>query len=454
MLMLLCVVCMGLTSHAAPGEVTLTKAKAGLSKVTLTWKKAAGAKGYYVYYEKDNGSLKKIATVRNGNKTKITITKLKNNVTYKFCVAAFSGSSTGPVSNVKKATPTVGNPGKLKEVRVLRISSKRVYLRWSTNTKASGYQVFMLNESTGEYELVKNVAKTKNMCMISNLKNGKTYYFKVRAYLKKGGAYGYGRMSATLVGRPVSYATMRKTASVHPYYYKAKMNYAVSSGGVNIPSGASVTVTDLGSSKSKVTYKSQTVKVPTASLTLEDFIVKPSAAPTNEVAENFVNIKGYQSETNYLIWINTYSQHMYVFQGSQYNWKCVKVSPCCTGKLEKPTPLGVSQVHNKKDVVFFTTVSGTAIQGGFWGLRISGGYIHSWLYNITSIVDFDWKTEEIKKVLVPPTQLNADGTGSGVMKWNAENYSRPASSGCIRVPIAFARWMYENVPLDTTNVTH
>jgi len=456
-LMLICVLGMGLSARADLGATRLKKAKAGLSKVTLKWEKVSGAKGYYVFYEKNDGTLKKAAAVKGANKTSVTVTKLKNNVTYKFCVAAYNGAEMGEYSNFKEATPTVGNPGKVRQARVLRISNKRVYLAWDTNPKAAGYQIMMLDEATGAYKEIKRLSKETKTVMISNLKNGTTYYFKIRAFMRKGRAIGYGPMTPALMGRPVSYSTLRKTAQVHPYYYKATMNGAVTVDGVKIPAGKTITVTDLGSSKSKITYRNQTHKIPTASFTLTEFIVKPSAAYSAEVAENFVNIRGYQSPTRYLLWINTYTQHLYVFEGSQYNWKYVKSTPCCTGKIEKPTQLGVSQVFTgtKRPVVFFTTVSGKAIQGGFWGMRVGGGgYIHSWLYNITNIVDFDWSEERIRRVTVPESSLPTTLAQGKSMQWNGENFSYPSSSGCIRVTIAFAKWLYDNIPESTTNVTY
>lgn len=457
LMMLICVVGMGMSAHAELESPRLTRAKAGLSKVTLKWQSVPAAKGYYVYTVKKDGSLKQRAKVKGAGKTTITITRLKNNVTFSFCVAAYRGAEVSEPSNIRKATPSVGNPGKVKQARVKSISNKRVYLAWDTNPKADGYQIMMLNESTGAYEQIKAVPRDVGNCMISNLKNGTTYYFKIRAFLKKGRAYGYGPMTATLVGRPLSYSTLRKTSQVHPYYYKAKMNYAVTVDGVKIPAGKTVTVTDLGTSTSKITYDSKTLKIPTASFTPESFVVKPSAAYSPEVAENFVNIRGYQSPTDYLVWINTYTQQLYVFRGSQYNWKYVKHTPCCTGKIEKPTRLGVWQLYagSKKPVVFFTTVSGKAIQGGFWGIRTGGGgYIHSWLYNITDIVDFDWEEERIRALTVPESSLPTTLAQGKHMQWNGENFSYPSSSGCMRVTIAFAKWLYDNVPESTTNVIY
>ena len=61
-------------------------------------------------------------------------------------------------------------------------------------------------------------------------------------------------------------------------------------------------------------------------------------------AEFFVNDRGLASGTSSLVWINTYTQTMYMFNGSAGNWHCVLASKCSTGKAASPTHTGVSGV--------------------------------------------------------------------------------------------------------------
>lgn len=59
-------------------------------------------------------------------------------------------------------------------------------------------------------------------------------------------------------------------------------------------------------------------------------------------AEFFVNDRGLSSSTGTLVWINTFTQTMYMFNGSAGNWHCVLARKCSTGKAASPTPTGVS----------------------------------------------------------------------------------------------------------------
>lgn len=72
-------------------------------------------------------------------------------------------------------------------------------------------------------------------------------------------------------------------------------------------------------------------------------------------AEDFVNDHGINppvaapsSKTQYLIWVSTYQQHLYVFEGSAGNWELIKDWECATGAAKSPTPTGHGKVIWKK----------------------------------------------------------------------------------------------------------
>ena len=57
-------------------------------------------------------------------------------------------------------------------------------------------------------------------------------------------------------------------------------------------------------------------------------------------AEDFVNKSKKSSKSKYLIWVSTYTQHIYIFKGKKGNWKLVKDWECSTGSAGSPTPTG------------------------------------------------------------------------------------------------------------------
>lgn len=83
-------------------------------------------------------------------------------------------------------------------------------------------------------------------------------------------------------------------------------------------------------------------------------IKKPSGDYATNAYENgvtptlYVNQTGYGSPTGYLIWISLYSQRVYVFQGSAWNWTLVQDWQCGSGKAKTPTPTGMNKSLHKK----------------------------------------------------------------------------------------------------------
>lgn len=60
---------------------------------------------------------------------------------------------------------------------------------------------------------------------------------------------------------------------------------------------------------------------------------------TNEEATLFINDSKVGSKNNSLVWVNTYTQHIYLFKGKKGNWKISGVNDeCSTGKATAPSP--------------------------------------------------------------------------------------------------------------------
>lgn len=71
-----------------------------------------------------------------------------------------------------------------------------VTITWTGRKSLTGYQVYKTNASGGNKTKVKTVKTTS--VTIKNLKPGKTYYYRVRGYLKKNGKTKYTKFSKVL----------------------------------------------------------------------------------------------------------------------------------------------------------------------------------------------------------------------------------------------------------------
>ena len=73
-------------------------------------------------------------------------------------------------------------------------------------------------------------------------------------------------------------------------------------------------------------------------------VYNSGATYSPQEAEFFVNMYGLGSSTGKLVWVNTYTQTIYMFSGSACNWTCDFYGKCSTGKAASPTPTGVTGI--------------------------------------------------------------------------------------------------------------
>ena len=128
--------------------------------------------------------------------------------------------------------------------------------------------------------------------------------------------------------------------------------------------------------------------------------------------ENTVNSVESISNTNNYILVNLSEQRVYIFYGTNHNWKLINTFSCASGRPETPTING----H------FFLGVKGPYFKSGEtvyckYFSQISGNYLfHSILYDKSGNI--------------------LDGDLGAV-----------ASHGCIRLALENAKYIYESIPI-------
>ena len=137
--------------------------------------------------------------------------------------------------------------------------------------------------------------------------------------------------------------------------------------------------------------------------------------------EVFVNMKGYKSNTDYLVWVNLSHQRVNVFKGSEGEWELVECFIVATGGPGRGTKRGVTTVTRKQDIWHF------------------GSYI------VRPIVRF-WPGTGYafhSRLLFPGTEALKDGS-----------IGYPVSAGCVRMYCDDVWYIYNNIPDGTTVVVH
>ena len=168
-------------SPATPNKITLAKTKlksvsniAGGIKVT--WNKVKQAGGYYIYRKTGTSKTwQKIATIKKGSTVSYVDKKrLVNGTQYTYMVKAYKGSSVGTgttLKTVRLAAPAITS---------CTSRSRAITLKWKKSSNVTGYEIRYTIGSSSKTIRVKNKAAVKSV--IKNLKKGKTYTVRMRAY--------------------------------------------------------------------------------------------------------------------------------------------------------------------------------------------------------------------------------------------------------------------------------
>lgn len=138
-----------------------------------------------------------------------------------------------------------------------------------------------------------------------------------------------------------------------------------------------------------------------------------------EIMEAFVNQKGYDSSTDYMIWVSLKTQTVNVFEGGQGSWQLIRTMPCASGKNSTPTARGEFAIKNKLWEWDFGTYKVRYVTVFY------GGYaFHSRIYDRSY------------------SEMLDDAIG------------HPASDGCLRMLDEDCRYIMEQMPYGTRVVVY
>ncbi len=140
---------------------------------------------------------------------------------------------------------------------------------------------------------------------------------------------------------------------------------------------------------------------------------------SEEMKTEFVNSMGYDSTTDYLVWVNLYTQKVNVFKGYEGNWALTETFECATGKNTSPTSTGV-----------FTY----------------------------SVLQEKW---DLGDTYVKPVLVYNGGEAITSRPYDASTHyitdttmGKPVSGGSVRMREDDVEWMAENIPVGTMVVVY
>ena len=169
------------TCRLAQPTVTVSN-NASTGKPVIRWTSVAGAQKYEIWgCTTQNGSYKKLGTVTG---TSVTHSSATAGKTYYYKVRAIAGDMKGAASAVVGKTCDLARP----TLTALLNAEGEVFLSWTKVTGAVRYEVYRSTSQNGTY--TKLWEGTSTMLINSSVKNGVTYYYKVRAVASVSSATG------------------------------------------------------------------------------------------------------------------------------------------------------------------------------------------------------------------------------------------------------------------------
>lgn len=112
-------------------------------------------------------------------------------------------------------------PGKVAISSVSRAGSGKLKITWKKVSGATGYQIYRSTQKNSGYRRIKNLSSKSSSYTNSKLKNGKRYYYKIRAYKRIDGKTYYGKFSN------IKYQSPKGTVSVIGRYRRDCKDYGI-----------------------------------------------------------------------------------------------------------------------------------------------------------------------------------------------------------------------------------
>ena len=183
------------TYKILPGETPKLTVTQTTSTIKLSWSEVYGATGYRVYLY--DYAEKEWVRVKSTTGRTYTAGALSSGTRCRFAVQAYHKTADGTVyfSGGKVAVTTATKPDTVKSFYASSGSKGKLSLSWANVSGETGFEIYYSESKNGTYKKFAEVKANTVKYTASNLKSGKTLYFKVRACRTIGDTTVYGAFS-------------------------------------------------------------------------------------------------------------------------------------------------------------------------------------------------------------------------------------------------------------------
>jgi hypothetical protein len=198
-------------------ELTQISATA-YNKLKLDWTAYSGADGYLVYRKTGTDDLALIKSISGKDNTSFT-NAVTSGVEYTYQVKAYKLEGTKKTTiaetDVMNATALPAAPS---FTSAKMAAYNKIRLIWEKVSGCEGYVLYRSESEGGKYSVLKTVTQATATNYVNVVRDSKTYYYKLRAFVTVDGKKVYGDysdiLSANVIsGPPQNFALEKKTAT-------------------------------------------------------------------------------------------------------------------------------------------------------------------------------------------------------------------------------------------------
>ena len=177
-------------------------------RIRLRWDEVDGSHGYQIWRQEADGTWRVVKTIGDkdnvltSNKGSITAysnTGLTAGSTYTYKMRAFMITEDGrKVFGTWSDEITVAVMPETPTLTVTSPKAGRAKLTWNALGGAAGYQIWMSESPDSDFKIVKSITDSSTSYTKYDLESGKTYYFKIRAYVEVDGKKTFGAFTQVI----------------------------------------------------------------------------------------------------------------------------------------------------------------------------------------------------------------------------------------------------------------
>lgn len=182
-----------------PGRASVSLKNKGIRSIQVSWSRVSSADGYDVYRASGiSGEYKKVRTVSASGSRSFLDSRLDTDTNYCYKVCAYKNVNGRRVYGIASEPAFCATSALYVNLKGKAESYKGIRLSWNKSKKAKGYVIYRATKRKGPYKRIRKVGRKTSHYMDLRTVVGKTYYYRVKAYLKENGETVYSDASNTL----------------------------------------------------------------------------------------------------------------------------------------------------------------------------------------------------------------------------------------------------------------